>query len=213
MDRLNLRMKNDGLYVHAGRHYILVCFEQWKRMQQAIGFYLFTACSCCCSVHIVFKLNSGSMYFLFILFWCTYSGYIWNAFFFLLIIIVNSADSSLPACSSVKQSKESNSINCIVLIAFVKTVLCSQSVGSGIDGFVQDYSNVEQNLWHSTCTATTIHWFIFMRCMNGFYFWVEIQVEPTLFDTLSKPVQTVWDFKPFSTYTYHSTEFTTNVEP
>lgn len=42
----------------------------------------------------------------------------------------------------------SNSINCIVLIAFVKILLCLQPVVGVIDSLVQDYLNAEKNLWH-----------------------------------------------------------------
>lgn len=47
----------------------------------------------------------------------------------------------------------SNSINCIVVIAFVKILLCSRPVASDIDGFIQDYLDVEKNLWHLVRTT------------------------------------------------------------
>lgn len=44
------------------------------------------------------------------------------------------------------------------MIGFVKILLCSQCVvvGSGIDGSVEDYLNVEKNLWHLV-RSTNVH--------------------------------------------------------
>ncbi|XP_031621011.1 uncharacterized protein LOC116339330 [Contarinia nasturtii] len=51
-----------------------------------------------------------------------------------------------------------NSINCIVVIAFVNMqLLCLPPVDSAIDALVQDYLNAEKNLWHLVRSTTNLY--------------------------------------------------------
>lgn len=89
----------------------------------------------------------------------------------------------------------SNSINCIVLIAFVEILLCSQSVGNAIDGLVQDYLNAEENLWHLV-RSTNVHnnddALVFIYEAHERFLGNNFS-EPGIFDALSKQERTISD--------------------